>query len=44
MEAPLLTVRALATAGEREKHCQCVDQAFSPEPSPASARHSSDWF
>jgi hypothetical protein len=41
MAAPLLTVRALVTAGEREKHCQCADQAFSREPSPASAR---DWY
>ena len=41
MAAPLLTVRALATAGEREKHCQFADQAFSREPSPASARH---WY
>jgi predicted N-acetyltransferase YhbS len=36
-----LSVRALATAGEREKHCQCADQAFSREPSPASAR---SWY
>src|SRR5262245_4930389 len=41
MAASLLTVRALVTAGEREKHCQCADQAFSREPSPASAR---DWY
>ena len=41
MAAPLLTVRALATASEREKHCQCADQAFSREPSPASARN---WY
>ena len=41
MAAPLLTVRALATAGEREKHCQFADQAFSREPSPASARY---WY
>lgn len=41
MAAPLLTVRALVTAGEREKHCQCADQAFSREPSPASARN---WY
>jgi hypothetical protein len=44
MVAPLLTVRALATASEREKHCHFADQAFSREPSPTSARHSSDWF
>jgi hypothetical protein len=41
MASPLLTVRALATAGERETHCQCADQAFSREPSPTSAR---DWY
>jgi predicted N-acetyltransferase YhbS len=41
MASPLLTVRALATAGEREKHCQCADQAFSRAPSPASAWH---WY
>ena len=41
MASPLLTVRALATSGEREKHCQFADQAFSREPSPASARN---WY
>ena len=41
MTSPLLTVRALATAGEREKHCQFADQAFSREPSPVSARN---WY
>jgi hypothetical protein len=41
MAAPLRTVRALATVGAREKHCQCANQAFSHEPSPARARH---WY
>jgi GNAT superfamily N-acetyltransferase len=41
MVLPPMTVRALATAGERERHCQFADQAFSREPSPASAR---DWY
>lgn len=38
---PRITVRALATRGERERHCQFADQAFSRQPSPASARH---WY
>jgi len=41
MAALLLTVRALATAGEREQHCQFEDQAFSRAPSLASARN---WY
>ena len=41
MAALLRPMRALATAGEREKHCQCADQTFSREPSPASARN---WY
>jgi hypothetical protein len=38
VSAPL-TVRALVTASERERHCQFADQAFSHAPSPESARH-----
>jgi predicted N-acetyltransferase YhbS len=41
MAAPPIIVRALATAGERERHCQFADQAFSREPSPESARY---WY
>jgi predicted N-acetyltransferase YhbS len=41
MTSILLSVRALATTDEREKHCQCADQAFSREPSPESARY---WY
>jgi predicted N-acetyltransferase YhbS len=36
-----VSVRALATAEERERHCHFADQAFSREPSPESARH---WY
>jgi predicted acetyltransferase len=39
--APPITVRALATADERERYCQFADQAFSRQPSPESARH---WY
>src|SRR6266545_3023972 len=39
MVSPPITVRALATSGQRETHCQFADQAFSREPSPESARH-----
>src|SRR5919106_431514 len=41
MASPLITVRALATSDERQRHCQFADQAFSREPSPASAR---SWY
>jgi hypothetical protein len=36
--APII-VRALATASERDRHCQFADQAFSHAPSPESASH-----
>jgi hypothetical protein len=41
MVLPPITARALATSGQRERHCQFADQAFSSEPSPESAR---DWY
>jgi hypothetical protein len=41
MVLPPITVRALATSGQRETHCQFADQAFSHEPSPESAKY---WY
>jgi predicted N-acetyltransferase YhbS len=41
MVSPPITVRALATSGQRETHCQFADQAFSREPSPESAKY---WY
>jgi predicted N-acetyltransferase YhbS len=41
MASPPITVRALATSGQRERHCRFADQAFSREPSPESARN---WY
>jgi predicted N-acetyltransferase YhbS len=41
MVSPPISVRALATSEEREKHCHFADEAFSSEPSPESARN---WY
>ena len=39
MVLPSITVRALSTSEERERHCRFADQAFSQQPSPESARY-----